>query len=50
MITSQPDISVQSEENDNIRAYVDELKVEKVMNGTRITLLKEIKENLASAS
>ncbi len=50
IITSQPDISMLSEVNDHIRAYVDDLKVEKIMNGTRIVLLKEIKGNLVSAS
>jgi len=50
VITSQLDPEMMDKEMDHIRSYVDDLKMEAVMNGTKITMIKEIKKDLLSAS
>ena len=50
VITSQVDLKMMANETEQVKAYLDEMKIEKIMNGTRITLIKGIMEDLESAS
>jgi hypothetical protein len=50
ILTSHSDLVLSDDDNRRIRLYVDDLSVEKVMEGSRITLIKKLKEDLASAS
>ncbi|MBI5408640.1 MAG: AAA family ATPase [Nitrospirae bacterium] len=44
------DFSLSDSDNDRIKAYVDDVKVERVMTGTKITLFKELNKDAAPAS
>lgn len=50
IVAAQLDPGMMEKECDHIRSYVDDLKIEGIMNGTKITMSKEIKEDILSAS
>lgn len=49
IITSQRDFIMTDEDSIHIRSYFDDIRFERTMNGTRIILIKELKENFAAA-
>ena len=42
--------AITADDSHYIKEYIDSLKVERMLGGVRITLLKELREDLASAS
>jgi hypothetical protein len=44
--TSLANIEFTDSEKDQLRAYLDDVRIERVISGTRITLIKEISKNL----
>jgi hypothetical protein len=50
IITSQKDLALTDDERKHIRPYIDDIRVEEIIGGSRIILYKELKENLAAAS
>ncbi len=50
ILTSQPDLDFTDDESRRIRSYIDDMRVEKVMNGYKITMIKGLKEDIATAS
>jgi hypothetical protein len=46
----QKDFVLSDSDDSRIRAYLDDLKVESIMTGTKITFLKEINKDSVSAS
>ncbi|HDZ02315.1 MAG TPA: ATP-binding protein [Nitrospirae bacterium] len=49
VITSQRDFVMTDEDSIHIRSYFDDIRFESIMNGTRIILVKKLKENFAAA-
>ena len=45
IMTSQEDLTVADVDIGGIKAYLDDMKVERTMSGTKITLVKEIRED-----
>lgn len=50
IITSQKDLALTDDDRKHIRPYIDDIRVEEIIGGSRIILYKELKENLAAAS
>jgi hypothetical protein len=50
IMTSQEDLTVSDVDIGRIKAYLDDMKVERIMSGTKITLVKEIREDRATDS
>jgi hypothetical protein len=48
--SSLANIEVTDSEKDQLRAYLDDIRIERIISGTRITLIKEISGNLASTA
>ncbi|MBI5098738.1 MAG: ATP-binding protein [Nitrospirae bacterium] len=46
----QEDFVLSDSDDRRIRAYIDDIKIEKIMSGTKITLFKDISKDLVSAS
>ncbi|RJQ18395.1 MAG: ATP-binding protein [Nitrospiraceae bacterium] len=49
VVVPQKDFDLSENDIDRIKAHLDEVKTEKIMSGTRITLLRDISKDLASA-
>ena len=49
VITSQKDFVMTDKDIIHIRTYLDDIRFESIMNGTRITLVKELKEDFTAA-
>ncbi len=50
IMTSQEDLTVSDDDIGGIKAYLDDMKVERTMSGTKITLVKEIREDRTTDS
>jgi hypothetical protein len=46
----QEDFVLSDSDDRRIRAYLDDIKIEKIMSGTKIILIKDINKDLVSAS
>ncbi|MEN8263584.1 MAG: ATP-binding protein [Nitrospirota bacterium] len=50
VILAVEEFAITADDSHYVKEYVDSLKVERILGGVRITLLKELREDLASAS
>lgn len=50
ILTSQEDLTFTDSVMRHIRLYIDDIRVEEVKHGSKITLIKELKKDIASAS
>jgi energy-coupling factor transporter ATP-binding protein EcfA2 len=49
IITSQKEFVLSDDDSERVKAYLDDLRIEEVVKGTKITLFKELKEDFVSA-
>ncbi len=49
ILTSQADLKFTGSVNRHLRLYIDEIRVEEIKHGSKITLVKELKKDIASA-